>query len=379
MKKILIFTAVQGHVSIAKAVKQILDKDYEVKITNPYDFKIFDFYTTLYRYFPNLVKFPYNLAKKDHIQKAVNKLMTNRLKEETIKVIKSFKPDLIISTYFLYNPVIEKINNFQTHPIPFINILANTWVLHPLEFSSKADLNWVYDSKALELGNKFGLKKEKLFAGGWFVRKQFYKNHEIEKINNQLGFDPKCFTALICGGSEGTSMILKILPSLLSMDKKMQLIIICGNNNELYKAANSFKNLLNKFKNLDIKHLKNINNRLKLKIFQFTNQMPQLINVSDIVVGKAGPNLLFETVACKKPFFAITHISGQEDGNLDIIKEKKLGYVQENPLKANKLIKNIIRNPQQLENFKKPLKKQKEYNQKAEMRLLKKVCTLINA
>jgi 1,2-diacylglycerol 3-beta-galactosyltransferase len=320
---------------------------------------------------------PYNLTKQNQIQKAINSLIIRRLKEVTVEEIKSFKPDLIISTYFLYNPVLEKINDFQTEAIPFMNIIANTWVLHPLEFSQKANLNFVYDKRAIQMGKKYGISREKILAGGWLVRKQFYRNRDQKELRNSLGFDSDIFTAVICGGSEGTSMILKILPSLLTNNKKLQLIIICGTNKELYKATQSFKKLIKKIKDYNIQKFKNIDKRLHLKIFKFTQKMPQLLAASDLVIGKAGPNLLFESVASKKPFFAITHISGQEDGNLEIIKQKNLGYVQENSIKANKLIKKLLNNPKHLNQFQETVAEERKNNSKAEKKLLKAIKKLI--
>jgi UDP-N-acetylglucosamine:LPS N-acetylglucosamine transferase len=89
------------------------------------------------------------------------------------------------------------------------------------------------------------------------------------------------------------------------------------------------------------------------------------MQASDLVIGKAGPNLLFETVATKTPFFAITHIAGQEDGNLDIIKEYKLGYVEENTIKANRLLGDIINHPEKLKKFLPHIEKLATYNRQA--------------
>jgi UDP-N-acetylglucosamine:LPS N-acetylglucosamine transferase len=93
------------------------------------------------------------------------------------------------------------------------------------------------------------------------------------------------------------------------------------------------------------------------------------MQASDLVIGKAGPNSVFEAVACLTPFFATTHIAGQEDGNLDIIRELKLGYVEEDSVKAAKLLHQIIENPKQLENFKENLNVLSDYNKQAKTKL----------
>ena len=106
-------------------------------------------------------------------------------------------------------------------------------------------------------------------------------------------------------------------------------------------------------------------NDVKFVIKGYTENTHKYLQASDLVIGKAGPNLLFETVATQTPFFAISHIAGQEDGNLDIIKKYKLGFVEENPVKAIKLTRKIIRNPKILKRFQKPLQRLSEYNNKS--------------
>ena len=48
---------------------------------------------------------------------------------------------------------------------------------------------------------------------------------------------------------------------------------------------------------------------------------------TDIVMGKAGPNVLFEAGVLGKPFIATTYIPGQEKGNLEFIERHGLGWV----------------------------------------------------
>jgi UDP-N-acetylglucosamine:LPS N-acetylglucosamine transferase len=95
------------------------------------------------------------------------------------------------------------------------------------------------------------------------------------------------------------------------------------------------------------------------------------MQAADIIVGKAGPNTLFESVATYKPFLAITHISGQEDGNLDIIREKKLGWVEENPLKASRKLHELINNLPLLTSLQPDILKMANHNLAAKKVLLK--------
>ena len=96
------------------------------------------------------------------------------------------------------------------------------------------------------------------------------------------------------------------------------------------------------------------------------------------VRAKAGPNSLFESVATKTPYFAISHISGQEDGNLDIIKDYKLGFVEERSAKAVKLLKQTCNNPETLKQFDKSLETLAKYNKNSGKRLIELIESMNN-
>ncbi len=370
-KKILIFTAPQGHYSIAKSVQQTLQQKYQTRLIDMRkSLNMFEFYSPLYRYFPNLIQIPFELGKKDSLQKAFKKFLKKKLLEVIKKIIKKEKPNLIISTYLFLNPAIEEFLSYQKQPIPFINIVTDPWTIHPLSLSIKADLNLVYDQETIRQAQKYGIKPEKLLKTGWFIRNQFYNKYDLKKYYQRFKFEEDTPTFLICGGSQGTNQILKVFPTFLETEKPLQIIVICGKNKDLYKAAKSFKELIKKLNGFIAKNC-------KMEILNFTDKIPQLMQVADMVIGKAGPNLLFETVVSKKPFFAITHIEGQETGNLELIQKKELGFVEEDPLKARKLLNKIINNPNELRKFEKSIAKEKQYNLASGIKLLKTVEQLI--
>jgi len=367
MKKILIFSGPEGHASIAASCKQALTgADFKTKTAMPDLPDVFNLHVLSYRYFPTIFKLPYKLGEEEQIAKLFKSSMVKKLAPKIKKEVKKEKPNLIISTYTLLNPSIEKMLDYQVKKIPFINVIANPWTIHPLEYSDSADLNIVYDKKGVKQGIDNGILKDKLAPIGWMVRKEFYEEYDKNRIRKSLGFDKNKFTLLVCGGSEGTNMILKIIPAIMSVKKPLQVIVVCGTNKGLYNNLVSLKKLLPERKN-----------NLNLKLFKYRDDMAQLISVSDLVIGKAGPNLIFETIASKKPFCAICRIY-HEDANLEIIKKKNLGLVEINTFKVIKKLKNIINNPGLLDKYRPDIEKEREKNLKAHDRLVEKVKEMTN-
>ncbi len=353
-KRVLIFTADEGHLSLAKAAATTLQEEYRVKIVNLFGQEVFfTLYRFLYRFFPVGMKIPFYLAKFRQsyqlLEKHISQLKRKEIKEEII----SYQPDLVITTYFGYLPSLNKLK--KSFNFKFINLVSDPVSIHPFLFSPAADYNLVFDKQGVQIGQEIGLKQKQIKAIGWLTQPKFYQPLDSDIIRKQLGFK-NSLTFLICGGSEGTTAILNTLPTLLfSQHQPLQLIFVSGTNNHLRQVI---KQSIKLAKKLGFKQKKILN-------LGFTQKMAEYITISDVVIGKAGPNLLFETVARKKPFIAINHISGQESGNIELIKRYQLGWVAENPLTFHRLMKRIFHQPQLLETNKRSISLLYQKNKRA--------------
>lgn len=366
-KTVTIFTGPQGHYSIAKAIEQTLENKYQVKIFYQRDI-LFSFYIPLYQLIPQATRLPFFLSQKILAQnKRTVKLTLDAFRFKYSKLIEDFislhQPDCYISTYFMFNSSLERFQHITAKP--FINIMTDPRTIHRLLISDKAKANLAFDQQTVKDIKKMSSEVE-ASNYGWFVRDEFDQEYDQNKVRQQLNLDPDQFTILIASGSDGTNMVLKILPTLMSR-QPIQVIVACGNNKTLFQAVTSLQQFINSRKNY----------KAQILPIGFTKEMHQYMQAADLVVGKAGPNTLFETVATHTPFFAITHIAGQEDGNLDIIRKQKLGFVEENPLKASHLLNQIIEKPQMLNKFSKGIAKMADKNKQAKVKLLQLMEQLI--
>lgn len=353
MKKILILTVSEGHVSIAQAIKKLLENSFQTEVI-AYTFKEFNLYLPMYQLFPALFKIPYKLSQYKAMQELSLGLFLKKYGPEVEAIIDEEKPDILVSTYALYDLIC--CDYAKKHHIPVFNALANPRTIHPLEICENSTKNLVFDDEAYATLVKYGIPKTQILKTGWFVRPNFQPVRSKEKLRKALGLKPDMLTYLVSGGSDGTGMVVKILPLLFQVNTPLQLIFITGNNKSLYKSLQFFRKSF---------YMANKKSQIQIKVFGFVSNMNEYMAASDLVIGKAGPNSLFESVAVHTPFFAITHISGQEDGNLDLIREYKLGYVEENPLKAIKMLKTIAEHPKKLAYFNKSIQLMAQYNQQA--------------
>ena len=324
-KKIMVLTDDMpwGHRSIARAIFKFLQNDgaYEVKLAEikAETALLTDLYVFGYRHIPQTNKIFHQLSGKKlagDVLKELSILNLKRLKHE----VDNFKPDLIISTYFLHSHSLGWWREKEGKKFKLWSVVPDPWTINPMSFVEKADLNIVYDSVSVKEGLRCGLKKEKMLVTGWWTRNEMYQNFDKERAKKKLGFVDDRPVIFVGGGSLGTNSLYKILPSLLLVKKKVGLVINTGTDKLSFNLVRQFLRLIKRIKK---------GNLVQIKLLGWVDNMAEVLAGCDIVFGKAGPNFLFDCVAAKKPFVAITHIGGQEDGNIELIKKKKLGLVRE--------------------------------------------------
>lgn len=355
---VLILSTIEGHQSIAESIESHLNHLNFNTIVHTYPDPILHLYRPVYRHIPQvpLAK----IVSRPRLQ-PLNKLYAKFTHKKTfLREYKLTQPDIIISSNWGFDPAIESLRDQIS--IPYINIVPDPRSIVPLSLSTTATANCVFDQTQKLYCHQLKPTATTLTAG-WFVKPSFKPISDKTKIRNKLNLDPNATTFLFVTGYEGTQNILNIIPRLKS-STPLQLIISCGTN----------KSLLSKSKKL----ANRLNHPITLTPLSFTKNLHQYMQASNLVIGKAGPNTIFESVATHTPFFATTHIAGQEDGNLDLIKEYKIGYVEEDSPKTAKLLNQIITSPTNLKKFHPHLTKLAKHNNKANQILTKFITTNLN-
>lgn len=344
-KKILVLTDHMpwGHRSIAKAIYSFLktkEKEAGFKV-NYEEVKaetgfLGDIYQLSYRYFPksNIIA-----------HKLMNKPVLRRMSEEASvinlprlkRLVQRTKPDLIISTYFFHSHSLTRWFKNNEMKIDLWTVVADPWTINSLSVVRGAKKHIVYDERSAKIVEGLGIDRNDILISGWWVRKEMYQKFEVEKVKRKLGIARDCRQVIfVGGGSLGSVALSRILPGLLFVDKKVTVIFNSGTDKLSRSMVNEYIKLLKKIRSDDLVEIKN---------FGWIEKMAEVLSVCDVVFGKAGPNFLFDVVAAKKPFVAVTHIGGQEDGNIDLIEEKKLGWVKEKNGQAIKFMMEYLDKP----------------------------------
>lgn len=351
--KLAIFTTSQGHKSISETLIKTLESDFEIQVFSHDNF-MFKYYIFLYRFFPSVTKTPFLIFQHPILRWLTSVFLDVQYRWSINRFLQRHQPSVVINVFWMFRPSLDAL--LKNSSIQYLTMVTDPWSVHPFVTSKVSSTNLAFDQRTAQAIYR-DIKGATVTPIGWLVRDQFEARYDRVAVRRHLQLEPHTLTYLFTTGSEGTEKIFPIVSDLVLTPRPVQIVVACGNNTHLLHRINQLK-----------KHLKS---HIYLHAIPFTTQLHLYMQAADLVIGKAGPNSIFEAVACHTPFFATTHMAGQEDGNLDMIRELQLGYVEENGALASQLLMKIISQPQQLDQFAPHLKTLATYNRGAKARLRK--------
>lgn len=319
-------------------------------------------YRTLYRYLPLGNAIPYNLAKLESINKAVQISFKKTQASQVAAIFSTKRFDLVISCIHFANPALTEW--CKTHQVPLINVVTDPRATHPLGIT-EIGLNSCFDQESKDMILSAYPERTNVEPHGWFVRSVYEAPYSQDTVARSLKLDPSIKTIVVASGSEGITTILPLIPSLLLAELPVQLIVCCGSNTTLYKTVQALAKTTNRI------------NSSHLIPLPFVTDLHRYMQAADLIIGKAGPNTIFEAVATHTPFVATTHIGGQESGNLELIESTGIGLVERNPLTRVQQILDLVADDDKRNAFQPALKKLAKYNRESAKRLDRAIAKIL--
>lgn len=338
LKKILILyaRAGNGHYSQAKSLQEYLSKyapnQFEIKLidglagNNDFTQKRFtesyQLLTSKFYWFWKATYFVYENKFLFNFLAFFLKLSTQKYLQ---KIIDEFQPDVVVDTYYFFTYLNQK--NYR-----LVKLVTDIFSPSKATFFGKNVKYIVYSQEALEFGKL--TTNSPIYLTAPLVSVDFPNSKKDDISKNQK--------VLILAGGDSFPNSEKILNSLIKLNPKIQITLVCGRNQTLLEKATN---------------LKSKNNLDNWKIFGFSDQVPRLISQADLVITKAGPATIWEILSLKKCMILTSYIWKQELGNKDFVVNQKLGIYEPNPDKLSFLVQDFFTNPKKysliLENLKK--------------------------
>jgi processive 1,2-diacylglycerol beta-glucosyltransferase len=317
-KKVLILyaTAGIGHKKASIAVKAAFDElnlnDVEVKLEDALDhtndffkWSYLQAYLLMVNKLPLVWGFMYYFTDNFYANLIISKLRRfnnwcNSRKLE--KYLIAEKPDVIISTHFFASEVISELKRLGIVNSKLITVVTD-YRLHSWWVSDRTDMYVVAGQDAHDDLIRWKVPEDKIKSIGIPIEPVFSKKLDRAKILSQTNLKEGIFTVLVIGGGFGVGPIEDILKTIGNISHPLQIVTVCGHNEELVKKLESLKGTM----------------KADIKVFGFVSNVYELMDVADLLISKSGGITSSESLAKELPMVIIAPIMGQETRNSDYL------------------------------------------------------------
>lgn len=322
MRKVLIFYASYGggHLSAARSIKQYIDEYYDdvqtemidcVKYVNTALDKVT---TAAYREMAK--KAPWAWEKvyyksQDGLLAKVSTTSNKIMAVKMAKLFRQFQPDVVISTHPFGSQMTSYLKKKKKTNCLLATIMTDfaphdQWLIGN-EF---VDFYFVSNNTMKDsIVKNNGISENKVFALGIPISNRFLQSYNKEEICSLFDISPNKKTILFFGGGEyglGKDKTVSILNTLADFSN-IQVIAIAGKNE---KMKQEFEKIVNQ------KHKEET-----IKVLPFTDKVPELMSISDLVITKPGGLTVSESLASHLPLVVINPIPGQEEENAEFLEK----------------------------------------------------------
>ena len=352
MKKIIIFYASYGggHLSAAKSIESVINEKYpniETKLIDcmKYVNKGVEKITTgAYRQMAKKAPWAwgriYNASQKGvlaHVSSRSNVIMAVKL----LKLLREENPDMVISAHPFSSQMCSYLKRKGKVNFPLATIMTDfaphdQWLVG----NENTEFFFVAHDKMKKYLISKGIPEAKIFATGIPINNRFTMQYNRNEILKEFNLKDNTKTVLFFGGwnSGGAQeRTLKIYEAIATSSTNIQVVAISAKNEKLQEGYEQI-----------IKQ----NNLRNVTVLDYTNKVPELMSIADLVVAKPGGLTTSESLAMNLPMIIINPIAGQEEENAEFLESKGVGIWMRKDDNIKEKIDNLLNDEEKLVNMK---------------------------
>ncbi|TET06783.1 hypothetical protein E3J79_00885 [Candidatus Dependentiae bacterium] len=354
MKKVLILTSTGGggHISVSNALNTYLCSTYDVKevLVFKHILKSLDpFMSFIFAHINGENIYNYLIRKKWYF---LANLLYNfgehyfAFRSNKIgKILDTYfikeKPDLVISVIPIINQDIllatKKLN------IPFLLIptdLDTTTFLYRLNGSNHPNfkLSLAFDDEDIHrITKQASISQNQITINGFPLRTDFFKDKNKAQIHKKFNIPDDKPVILLLMGTQGSNNMSRFVKELAMLTTPTHLICCIGKNKAISPLISTIP----------------LPDHISLSIIEFTQQISDLMDISDLIITKSGSVSVCETIYSNIPpmLDATSTILRWEQFNHHFITKHQLGGIISGKTSIAKQVEMVLSNKELLTTF----------------------------
>jgi UDP-N-acetylglucosamine:LPS N-acetylglucosamine transferase len=337
-----------GHIAPAQAIKQQFDilgyKDLDVRVVNLGITLRATFLRYLYKFYwdkalryPPLINTFYRGADNPFLLKIADRILGITTLPKFVGYLEREKPDVVVSTYFTFTHYLEMLKRVGQLEATTVVLNPEPFDSHYIWFSPVFDWNMVFSKKSRDGIVAKGIARQTVKVFHFPIKPSFARRTQSPAVlRGRLGLDRKPFTVLFFFGAEGVGPVKKFIAVLIERGIALQAVVICGKNEKL---------------KTDIETLaRSRTGSVRIQVRGYVTNLADYIAASDVVVGKSGPNQVFETLLQCRPIVISSFLANEKETTNWVI-GNKLGWLTRSPAHLATLLQRLEAHPKVLKRY----------------------------
>jgi processive 1,2-diacylglycerol beta-glucosyltransferase len=342
MKRRILFlylTKHSGHYSAALAIQQALlglEPDVQTRMldsfkhSNPVLSKVtLRAYLAMLKAAPEIWEYMYDNPEFKERTRAIREVLNRGNSKKLNKVIHDFRPDTVVCTQAFACGVMASWKRANPErSLKLVGVLTD-FVAHRYWADPQVDL-YVAPNEEIKAGLEAqGVESDRIVVTGIPTKRSFLEPVDRAAVRQKLGLKPDLPVILLMGGSLGLGPMKSVIRKLDKLPQPFHILAVTGQNKKLQAALSR--------KGTKLRH--------PTQVFGFVSNIPELMEVAEMVVTKPGGITTAEALVKRLPMIIINPIPGQEQKNADFLLAHRVAVSAEDAEDVRLYVDEFLRNP----------------------------------
>lgn len=335
-----------GHYQVSGALKSSL-----AKARPDLNIVIYDFFDHVEPLLKHLIRFSYeqsikhftygyqwfyeatrNLSPDSRLHQTLHTVGRQKLME----TLKRLSPGAVVCTFPNPAGVVSTIKIRESIDIPLITVITDVAV-HSQWVHPNVDAYLVATDIVAEGLKKMNVSQDLIHITGIPLRDGFERQTFSNESWQKYKLNRDLFTLMVLGGGGGLLSGAETICSILSATSlPIQILAVTGTN---YAMCNKLQQLSSY-------------SRIPIRVFGYVENIAELMEMSDLLLTKAGGVTIFEALAKNLPMIIHKPLPGHESGNVHFLLSHNCAVLADSEDSAVEHIKSFVRNPSKLDEMK---------------------------
>lgn len=240
--------------------------------------------------------------------------------------------DLVINTHFLPAEIIASLRKGRQFHLPQVTATTD-FETHRLWVNQPCEHYFTATAEGASYLQHWGVPAKDISATGIPVHPVFSKPKERAPLLSKHGLAADRPVVLQLAGGFGVGPIEMLYEALLRVDVPLQVVAVCGRNQQLKTAIEKVP----------------VPERHRANVLGFTKEIDELMAVADVIVSKPGGLTTSEILARGAVMVIVNPIPGQESRNSDYLLENGAAIKANNTAVLGQKVTALLSDPKRLQ------------------------------